>query len=781
MRRYSLLFLLVLFGIRALSQTVYSTNPDNATLFPTKHGTFENYAFVLNGKVIEQQSLINYPGAILNNVFPYAIKLEGRSYLGAVYLHTEEKYAPPVHYANDPAYFINGRQVSRYHFRLSKAEAYNRIEKSTQDTTINGRLYRGSIHIDTDEDFFADRIALPELIEKYTGLPPEKVIVHWRTSRYQYTYEGDLGTIIRDRFPIYSFNISSLGVRAVEVDRIRFAEGERYVVHIVDNSYKWNNPKASLIFKDPLAIDTVFPCYITDFDPTDHTVLIHTEIAPQPYQGKDAYLKKLSATMGLPAEKTSRPTVGDSITVQFIVLRDGMLAALKSTDPDKAGHKDVLNAIKKLACMWQPAIQGGRPLMVWQKMILFYSKDQKGNIQSLDSLAYRYDTIQPKATSRTLSQQVYVTNTDSVTLFPTKYGTFENYAFILNGEMIEHHKLLNYPGARLDRVFPYNTEGKGKYQGVVYFHTPWYPPSPAEQYANDPAYFINNIQVSPYAIRSSRAEDYNRIERSEQDTVIDNILYKGTVHVYTDEDFFANRIAIPEIIKKYTGLPLEQVIVHWRGRFIDALNPGVVIHDHFPLYYINPKGLQEIKVDRIRFAEGERYFVHLVDRGYRFSNFTENGWRAPQRTYLIFDNPRAFDLSGPCYYEDFDTRNKEIHHRAKEEPKPFQGEAAYLKKLSTIMGLPTDNTNTATTLDSITVQFIVLGNGQLTGVESMSPQKPGHVNILQAIKQHSCVWSVARDNRRPLLFRRKITFFYSRDKKGNIRSLDTLEYRYDDE
>jgi hypothetical protein len=391
MIRYSLLLFVILLGIRTSSQTVYSSNPDNATLYPTKHGSFENYAFVLNGRVIEQYALTENPGARLNKVFPYAIKLEGRSYLGAVYFHTEEYYAPPVLYAGDPAYLINGKQISPYHFRLTAMEAYNRIEKLTRDTTINGTLYRGSIHVDTDEDFFADRITLPELIEKYTGLPPEDVIVHWRSSRYRYTYEDDIGTIIRDHFPIYSFNISILGVRAVEIDRIRFAEGERYVVHLIDNSYKRMRPKVKTIFEDPLAVNTVFPCYITNFDQADEAIFIYTEITAQPYQGTKAYLKKLTATMGLPAEKPNTAINSDSITVQFIVLRDGMLTALESTDPHKSSHGDILTAIKELACVWSPAIQGGRPMMSWRKMTIHYSKDQKGNIQSLDSLEYRFD------------------------------------------------------------------------------------------------------------------------------------------------------------------------------------------------------------------------------------------------------------------------------------------------------------------------------------------------------------------------------------------------------
>lgn len=379
------------------------------------------------------------------------------------------------------------------------------------------------------------------------------------------------------------------------------------------------------------------------------------------------------------------------------------------------------------------------------------------------------------------SQQLRTKTLDSTLLYPKEYGTFEHYEFILNGARIEKDELLNYPGAKFGRVFEYRRGPKNKYQGVLYLHTPWYPPSPADESADDPAYFINNVQVSPYAIRSSIVEEYTAIRRSEQDTLIDGIVYPGSIHVDTDEDFFANRMTISEIVKKYTGLPLKNVIVHWRDRYWDPLNPGVIMQDHFPLYYINPKGLQEVKVDRIQFAEGERYFVHLVDQGYRYSNLTEKGWRTPQKNFVVFDQPMAFDPKAPCYIADFDIVGKDIRNRAEGEPEPSLGEAGYLKKLSANMDLSADQPQAKTTQDSILVQFIVLHNGAITGLESISPKKPAHAKILKAIKQHSCVWSAARENRKTLYFKRKMVIFYSEDKEGNIRSLNSLEYRYDDE
>lgn len=379
--------------------------------------------------------------------------------------------------------------------------------------------------------------------------------------------------------------------------------------------------------------------------------------------------------------------------------------------------------------------------------------------------------------SRTLSQQVNTGGRDSSLLFPKSYGAFENYEFILNGGTIRHEDLVNYPGAVLGRVLPYSTTAKNGYQGAVYFHTPWYPPSPSDQYADDPAYFINTIQVSPYTIRASKAKYYKQIRRSAQDTLIDGISYRGSIHVDTEEDFFADRIALPELIRRYTGLPIEQVTVHWHSGYLNHLNPGVTIHHNFLLYYIDPRGIKQIKVDRIRFAEGERYFVHLVDDGYPFSYFTEKGWRSPQHTYLMFKYPRVFEPVAPCYLADFDTIGTRIYHRAKEEPRPLGGEEVYVKKLSAIMGLPKGKLKGPMRLDSIIVQFVILGNGQITMLESMGPLQPEHIGILKASKQHSCVWPVVWEDGRVLLFRRKMVVYYHRNKAGNMKSLDRLEYR----
>ena len=389
MSKYILLFILVLSGLEVFSQSAYSHTPDSAAMFPKKYGAFEHYAFVLNGKVIEHQALVNNPEAELNNIFPYPIRLGGRRYLGAVYFHTEARYAPPVRYVDLPAYFINGRQISPYQIRLAKIKAYISIVKSTKDTTINDVLYPGSVHVDSDEDFFADRISLPDLIAEYTGLSPEQVIIHWRNTRNNYQNEDDIGIIIGNHFPLYSFKIRDLSVNKIEVDRVRFAGKERYVIHISDDSYKWNMLKGTLIFEDPLALNTVYPCYISDFDPKDEQIFISPEVDASTYKGLNFYLKKLSSTTGIPLVRPSSTTKTDSITVQFIILKDGMITALESPDLDKPGHEAILAAFKKNACGWSPAIQGGRPVLCRRKMVLFYSRDKKGDIRSLDSLKYR--------------------------------------------------------------------------------------------------------------------------------------------------------------------------------------------------------------------------------------------------------------------------------------------------------------------------------------------------------------------------------------------------------
>src|SRR5690606_676356 len=121
------------------------------------------------------------------------------------------------------------------------------------------------------------------------------------------------------------------------------------------------------------------------------SIFTNVEVNPRPYGGEKNYLKKLSDAMGLPAEKPTEPTIRDSILVQSIVIRDGTLAELQTPDTNKPEHKQILKAIKKHSCLWLPAIQGGRPVMLKQKITIFYRRNQAGNIQSLTGIQYWYD------------------------------------------------------------------------------------------------------------------------------------------------------------------------------------------------------------------------------------------------------------------------------------------------------------------------------------------------------------------------------------------------------
>jgi hypothetical protein len=189
----------------------------------------------------------------------------------------------------------------------------------------------------------------------------------------------------------------------VNINKIRFAEGDRYVVELVDDNFKGmgmiphkvggrkeNQMKIQSIFKNPLSVDTDCPCCLADFDTTAHDIFNIVEIMPKPYQGEEYYLQKLSTTMELPIEKNATHLLSESITVQFFVTQYGLLTGLTSVSTDKPEYAEILRAINRNACLWSAGIHNGRFVpAVKRKMTIFYSKDQEGNIQSLDSLAYR--------------------------------------------------------------------------------------------------------------------------------------------------------------------------------------------------------------------------------------------------------------------------------------------------------------------------------------------------------------------------------------------------------
>src|SRR5690606_38708253 len=229
-------------------------------------------------------------------------------------------------YADDPAYFINGIQVSPYDIRWSIPESYNTLEKSTKDTVVDGTRYHGFVLVDTDEDFFADRITFAEAVDKYTDLPLQDVIVHWHSGS-----KKDGGRIIQDHFSIY--HIKPSGIHAVSIDSVQFAHHEKFVVHIADHGYRrgdlidkggrvrtnrWTSDKAQLLFENPLEIDTACPCYIANFVRNGDNVFQLTELKPEPYGGDVLYLEKLSGLLGLPG-KAGNPTDPDSLDRKSVV------------------------------------------------------------------------------------------------------------------------------------------------------------------------------------------------------------------------------------------------------------------------------------------------------------------------------------------------------------------------------------------------------------------------------------------------------------------------------
>jgi hypothetical protein len=397
--RQSFIFLFILFVNQACSQRGNLTDSKQGEISKSEYGAFEDYAFLVDGEVVEQKGLIAYPDLKLSKIFPYRIALEEEEYRGAIYFNTSEQPANPTLYNDDPAYFINDLQVSPQNIRSLAPEVYNDIEKSLKDTVIDNRQYRGWIRINTAIDFSAECTAISTLLDRYPDLPLDQIIVHWRGSNYK--DKSDIGLLIHDHFQLH--HIHNTNPKVVNINKIRFAEGDRYVVELVDDNFKGmgmiphkvggrkeNQMKIQSIFKNPLSVDTDCTCCLADFDTTAHDIFNIVEIMPKPYQGEEYYLQKLSTTMELPIEKNATHLLSESITVQFFVTQYGLLTGLTSVSTDKPEYAEILRAINRNACLWSAGIHNGRFVpAVKRKMTIFYSKDQEGNIQSLDSLAYR--------------------------------------------------------------------------------------------------------------------------------------------------------------------------------------------------------------------------------------------------------------------------------------------------------------------------------------------------------------------------------------------------------
>src|SRR5690606_34570621 len=142
--------------------------------------------------------------------------------------------------------------------------------------------------------------------------------------------------------------------RFIKVDTLQFAKGRRFVIQIIN---KGTFNKSAMVFKNPLLVDTECPCYLQDFDRNSIDVFQSVEIMPIPFGGKENYLIKLAEVLKLPAKKSSRPLISDSINVNFLVTNVGLLAGLESNSDNTSANESILSAIKKNACIWAPGVQ----------------------------------------------------------------------------------------------------------------------------------------------------------------------------------------------------------------------------------------------------------------------------------------------------------------------------------------------------------------------------------------------------------------------------------------
>lgn len=174
----------------------------------------------------------------------------------------------------------------------------------------------------------------------------------------------------------------------IDVNRLRALPQAKQPMSMVFSTRPTETKKKRSI--RPLISDSISPCYIVNIDPEEEDgVFTITTIAPVPNKGINVYLQQLAITMGLPAVKRNIGLRSDSISVEFLIFKNGWIAALTSTEPNTPSHEVILHAIKKNACMWKPALQAGRPVVYLLKMVIYYSRDENGNILSLDNLYYR--------------------------------------------------------------------------------------------------------------------------------------------------------------------------------------------------------------------------------------------------------------------------------------------------------------------------------------------------------------------------------------------------------
>lgn len=385
-----ILLAFILLGTNADSQQKNITAEISRVINEIKVGAFDNYAFVVDGTVINRNKLIDFQQAEIFDIYPFNKVIEGKNYLGVVYFHTKKDQAQPVRFSEDPAWFLNGRQVSSFNIRETSPEYYTQIVKSTNDTIINNRLYKGSIHITTEENYFDIRTSLAQLLVNYREIDPKQTTLFWFRSIPSIANIPDISMFQNN----LSINYLDKGdEEKIKIDSLQFAGGKRIIFQVVNGGNRLSKPtlyggsnKAIAIFKNPLMIDTECACYLPNFNKDSVDIFESVELMPKPYDGEENYLNKLATTLVLSTGKTS--TVQDSISIKFLVSNLGLLSNLESHSSSTTANASILHAIKKNACLWTPGVQSGRFVHTSRQMKIFYSKDQKGNIKSLDKLSY---------------------------------------------------------------------------------------------------------------------------------------------------------------------------------------------------------------------------------------------------------------------------------------------------------------------------------------------------------------------------------------------------------
>lgn len=396
----------VLFSVLIVFCLYSCINRDNTTSTQEtkthiqEYKNLTNYAFVINDEIIPSSNLNNFTNPKLYKYHPHEINIKNQKYEGALYFETSNRTYHNDEYINDPAFFVNEVLVSSYDIRSIRPENFINLKKSTRDTIIGQKKYKGAIWVDTEEDYFSSRLNLERYITTQTKLPLTQVIVHW----FNPTYENNsyTGSLISNNFKTYYLDPSNLNIGAINMFSI--GSDTSYIINIVDSRYKqgynrykqgilivdqWHIPeKSDALFQSPRSIDPKCPCYLNKYDITSITIAEATELRPEPYGGNKSYLNKLSLALDLSKTKNDIPTESDSLSVSFLVTKTGMIANLESLNPNKPDNEIILNAIKKHSCVWSLARNSGRPMVSRRKMKIIYSKNQQGNIIALTSLKF---------------------------------------------------------------------------------------------------------------------------------------------------------------------------------------------------------------------------------------------------------------------------------------------------------------------------------------------------------------------------------------------------------